>query len=146
GAAATVRGTSRRATRCTNSHRTGWAGPAAWPGSTCGRRSTGCGWAATGPRLDAMGGEIERKYLVAAGGAPGEGRPTPLRQGYLSDGGARTEVRVRASGDRTLLTVKRSRAAEGTNVRDEIEFPVTAEVFDELWALTEGDRIVKDRY
>lgn len=93
-----------------------------------------------------MATEIERKYLVGPEWAPAGLDGTEIRQGYLTDRGVGTEVRVRAKGDRRLMTVKRARAAEGSNVRDEIEFDVAADVFDELWALTEGRRVVKVRY
>lgn len=91
--------------------------------------------------------EIERKFLVAEGWTPPDDvEPTPIRQGYLTDSGAGTEVRVRAHGEQRLMTVKRSRSAVGAAVRDEIEFPVPDHVFDDLWLLTEGQRIAKLRY
>jgi adenylate cyclase len=94
-----------------------------------------------------MAMEIERKFLVTDGWSPPtdvEGKP--IRQGYLTDNGSGTEVRVRAHGDRRLMTVKRSRAATGAAVRDEIEFPIPDDVFDDLWQLTEGQRVIKTRY
>jgi adenylate cyclase len=91
--------------------------------------------------------EIERKFLVAEDWTPPRGvEPKPIRQGYLTDSGSGTEVRVRAHGDDRLMTVKRSRSVVGAAVRDEIEFPVPGAVFDELWPLTEGQRVVKLRY
>jgi adenylate cyclase len=93
-----------------------------------------------------MATEIERKFLVADSWSPEEFDVTPIRQGYLTDSGAGTEVRVRANGGLRLMTVKRSRTASGAAVRDEIEFPITDDVFDELWQLTEGQRIAKLRY
>ncbi|HEX5401914.1 MAG TPA: hypothetical protein VFX16_06390 [Pseudonocardiaceae bacterium] len=44
------------------------------------------------------------------------------------------------------MTVKRGRAATGAAVRDEIEFPIPDDVFDDLWLLTEGQRVAKVRY
>lgn len=44
------------------------------------------------------------------------------------------------------MTVKRERGGQGANVRDEVEFEISGEVFDQLWALTEGQRVVKVRY
>lgn len=94
-----------------------------------------------------MAVEIERKFLVADDWTPpADIEPKPIRQGYLTDSGAGTEVRVRAHGERRLMTVKRGRAANGVAVRDEIEFPIPDNVFDELWQLTEGQRIEKLRY
>lgn len=94
-----------------------------------------------------MGTEIERKFLVADDWTPPDDvEPVQVRQGYLTDRDCRTEVRVRAYGDHLLMTVKRDRPSSGANVRDEVEFPVPADVFDPLWALTEGERIVKLRY
>jgi adenylate cyclase len=92
--------------------------------------------------------EIERKFLVDDGWAPPAGvEPVDIRQGYLTEatrGG--TEVRVRAHDDQRLMTVKRDRPGDGASVRDEVEFPVGADVFDDLWALTEGHRVEKLRY
>ncbi|HKN96698.1 MAG TPA: CYTH domain-containing protein [Pseudonocardiaceae bacterium] len=93
-----------------------------------------------------MATEIERKFLVALDWSPGELDPTPVRQGYLTDNGAGTEIRVRAHGQRRLMTVKRRRSSAGAAVRDEIEFAVPDQVFDELWLLTEGQRVAKLRY
>jgi CYTH domain-containing protein len=93
-----------------------------------------------------MATEIERKFLVALDWSPGELDPIPVRQGYLTDNGAGTEIRVRAHGQRRLMTVKRSRSSAGAAVRDEIEFSVPDQVFDELWLLTEGQRVAKLRY
>ena len=91
--------------------------------------------------------EIERKFLVAENWSPPDDiEPKPIRQGYLTDSGSGTEVRVRAHGPRRLMTVKRSRSASGTAVRDEIEFEIEDTVFDELWQLSEGDRVEKLRY
>jgi adenylate cyclase len=91
--------------------------------------------------------EIERKFLVAQSWSPpADIEPKPIRQGYLTDSGSGTEVRVRAHGPRKLMTVKRSRSASGSSVRDEIEFEVPDKVFDELWQLSEGQRVEKLRY
>lgn len=91
--------------------------------------------------------EIERKFLVADDWTPPpDVEPEPIRQGYLTDNGSGTEVRVRAAGDERLMTVKRGRSATHAAVRDEIEFGVPSDVFDQLWLLTEGQRIEKLRY
>jgi CYTH domain-containing protein len=92
--------------------------------------------------------EIERKFLVDDGWpTPSDVEPADIRQGYLTEaarGG--TEVRVRAHDDRRLMTVKRDRPGDGASVRDEVEFPIEQDVFDQLWALTEGHRVEKARY
>jgi adenylate cyclase len=94
-----------------------------------------------------VGTEIERKFLVAEDWSPPHGvEPAQVRQGYLTDRDCRTEVRVRAYGDRRLVTVKRDRSCVGALVRDEVEFPVPADAFESLWELTSGERIVKLRY
>ncbi|HEX3588560.1 MAG TPA: CYTH domain-containing protein [Pseudonocardiaceae bacterium] len=90
--------------------------------------------------------EIERKFLVAEDWSPSGVDGVPIRQGYLTDSGAGIEVRVRATGERRLMTVKRSRAHTGAAVRDEIEFPIPEDVFEDLWVLTEGAQIAKLRY
>jgi CYTH domain-containing protein len=92
--------------------------------------------------------EIERKFLVADDWSPpSDAEPTPLRQGYLTDPSAGTEIRLRGAGDRELMTVKRDRVTAGaSNVRDEVEFPLPDGVFGDLWPLTEGRRLTKLRY
>lgn len=91
--------------------------------------------------------EIERKFLVADDWSPPDGvEPKRIRQGYLTDSGSGTEVRVRAYGERRLMTVKRDRPTSGASIRDEIEFSVPDDVFDQLWALSQGQRVVKLRY
>jgi adenylate cyclase len=91
--------------------------------------------------------EIERKFLVADDWSPpADVRPVSMRQGYLSDDGSGTEVRVRAEDDLELMTVKRRRESAAAAVRDEIEFPLPDGVFEQLWALTAGHRLTKLRY
>ena len=89
----------------------------------------------------AAGREIERKFLVSAiPDNPGPG--IPILQGYLPLTGEDIEVRVRRKGDDTVLTVKGGHGLD----RSEQEVPITAEVFEALWPLTEGHRIEKTRY
>jgi CYTH domain-containing protein len=84
--------------------------------------------------------ERERKFLVQA--LPDElGPPTPIDQGYLAVDG-HVQVRVRRAGDRHTLTVKEG----GGRDRTEVEVTIDAEVFDELWPITEGRRVRKDRH
>jgi CYTH domain-containing protein len=86
--------------------------------------------------------EIERKFLLDAVPAVVEGHtPTRIRQGYLAITDD-TEVRVRSRGGDRVLTVKGGRGL----VRREVSIPLTAEQFDELWPLTEGRRINKQRW
>jgi adenylate cyclase len=89
----------------------------------------------------AAGREIERKFLVSA--IPEHRGPgTRILQGYLPLPTVETELRVRRKGDETVLTVKRGRGLD----RSEQEVPISAEVFEILWPLTEGSRIEKTRY
>ncbi len=87
--------------------------------------------------------EIERKFLVEE--VPdwlGECPPELVEQGYLALA-EEVEVRLRRlDGERTLLTVKRG----GGMSRQEVEVPIAAEAFEELWPLTEGMRVAKRRY
>ena len=94
-----------------------------------------------------MAVEIERKFLVADDWAPpSDAVPVAMKQGYLTAPGASVEVRLRGAGDRCLMTVKRDRPATGVNVRDEVEFPVSDDVFDELWSMAEDQSLTKLRY
>jgi CYTH domain-containing protein len=90
--------------------------------------------------------ERERKFLV-------DERPKKLsryphmliEQGYLaieSDDHVATEVRIRRSGDHTVLTVKQGRGEE----RLEREVPLPRRAARALWPLTKGRRIRKTRY
>jgi CHAD domain-containing protein/CYTH domain-containing protein len=91
------------------------------------------------------GHEVERKYLLnrlppATTDAPS----VEIEQGYLP--GERLIERLRrihaGGGVELVRTVK-----EGSGlVRLEVEEPVTPEVFDGLWPLTEGRRLRKRRY
>lgn len=94
-----------------------------------------------------MAVEIERKFLVADDWVPpSDAVPVPMRQGYLTAPGATVEVRLRGAGDRSLMTVKRDRQATGANVRDEVEFPVAGDVFDQLWPMAGDAHLTKLRY
>jgi len=87
-----------------------------------------------------MNKEVERKWRVLR--AP-EHLPAgdPLRQGYLTES-SDTEVRLRAKSGGYRLTVKRGRGLS----RTEVEVSLSEEQFEELWPLTEGQRIEKVRY
>jgi adenylate cyclase len=86
------------------------------------------------------GREIERKFLVSEP-PPELGAGTPISQGYLPLASDDTELRVRRKGDATVMTVK-----SGTGLdRGESEVAIPQDVFEALWALTEGRRIEKER-
>jgi CHAD domain-containing protein/CYTH domain-containing protein len=89
--------------------------------------------------------EIERKFLLTGlPTLPDAESPVEIEQGYLP--GERLIERVRRIrsdvGEELVRTVK-----EGSGLtRLEVEEPVSAEVFDQLWPLTEGRRLRKRRY
>jgi len=84
--------------------------------------------------------EIERKFLVEELPAelPIESK-VEIAQGYLSTGAS--QVCLRRQDDATLLTAKRGHGL----VRDEVEVSLAPDAFEELWALTEGQRLEKTR-
>lgn len=84
--------------------------------------------------------EIERKFRVAE--VPSDlGRGAPLRQAYVALDGA-VEVRVRSDGADHRLTVKGGTGLE----RAEVELPIDAGAFGELWALAGGRHVEKTRH
>ncbi len=89
--------------------------------------------------------EIERKFLLKGVPPVLEGAPSvEVKQGWLP--GAVLQERLRSvadgSGTRYYRTVK-----SGTGVtRIEIEEETSADLFERLWPLTEGRRVVKRRY
>jgi adenylate cyclase len=90
-----------------------------------------------------MGTEIERKYVLSAPPQGLEQHPSRrLEQGYLAIDAAGAEVRVRRKDDETLMTVKTGIGL----IRGEEEFAIDSALFDRLWRLTEGRRVVKTRY
>lgn len=90
--------------------------------------------------------EIERKYLLRAlpDMVTSLGTEQHLRQGYLPGERLRERVRsVTSNGATTYLrTIKLGRGVQ----RMELEETTTAPVFEALWALTEGCRVIKRRY
>ncbi|WKX73999.1 CYTH domain-containing protein [Streptomyces sp. XD-27] len=91
--------------------------------------------------------EIERKFTVAEdwqvpAGATGE----RLRQAYLTPPGAPVEFRVRAGENSRLMTAKTFDPASGAMVRQEVEFPIADEVFEQLWELAGGECLSKFRW
>jgi CHAD domain-containing protein/CYTH domain-containing protein len=89
--------------------------------------------------------EVERKFLLTGlPTLPGAESPVEIEQGYLP--GDRLIERMRRirsdEGEELVRTVK-----EGSGLtRLEVEEPVSADVFDQLWPLTEGRRLRKRRY
>ncbi|MEJ7809044.1 MAG: CHAD domain-containing protein [Gemmatimonadaceae bacterium] len=91
------------------------------------------------------GQEIERKFLLSSLPARAEqGEPKDVEQGYLP--GERLTERVRRvrAGGRTAY-FRTLKAGYGV-ARLEVEEETTAEVFDQLWPLTAGRRLRKQRY
>jgi len=96
----------------------------------------------TDPPLDR---EIERKYLLQR--LPNRAATAPsieIVQGYLP--GTKILERIRrvsqAGKDRFVRTIKLGKGVS----RIQIEEPMTEQLFDALWPLTEGRRICKRRF
>ena len=91
--------------------------------------------------------EIERKYLLA--GMPDlsglDVQVQELRQGYLPGESIRERVRSKSATDGTVTYYRTIKAGQGVR-RIEVEETCTEEVFETLWALTEGARVTKSRY
>jgi len=85
--------------------------------------------------------EIERKWVLEAE-PDGLGPGSRIEQGYLAIDPAGAEVRLRRKGGKTLITVKTGSGM----VRGEEEWALEPELFERLWALTEGRRVVKTRH
>lgn len=86
--------------------------------------------------------EIERKYKVTK--IPDNLiviDVSDIKQGYLGIGTDKSELRIRKMGSNCFLTYK---AGTGL-VRNEIEYPISDELFAVLWPKTEGKRITKKR-
>ncbi len=87
--------------------------------------------------------EIERKFLV--NNFPKEliknAETKSIHQGYLFLEGDR-ELRVRRKGSHYFMTRK---SGEGI-IRDEFEAPISKEVYDMLWPLTDGRQVTKIRH
>lgn len=89
--------------------------------------------------------EVERKYLLRAvpAGMP-KGVTQRLEQGYLP--GTRLIERVRrVRTGRTVQHLRTVKAGKGL-VRIEVEEACSKRVFDALWPLTEGRRVLKTRH
>lgn len=90
-----------------------------------------------------MAVEIERKFRVARMPDLSGARAVPIRQGYLTLPTDSVDLRLRAKGDKRLLTLKRGGAGLA---REERETLIDAQAFDTLWPATEGRRIEKTRW
>lgn len=87
--------------------------------------------------------EIERKFLVPTLPDDLERYPcAAIDQGYLASTSEGVEVRIRRKGPDCFLTVKHGPGLS----RIEVELPLAAEQFDELWPLTAGRRLRKIRH
>jgi CYTH domain-containing protein len=84
--------------------------------------------------------ERERKFLVRAMPADLDAG-TEIAQGYLC-AGDRLSVRVRRKGDAFTFTVKGGAGLE----RTEVNLPLDATQFEELWPLTGSRRVEKVRH
>lgn len=98
-------------------------------------------------RLRAMADpfEIERKYLLS--GLPDRTRgtaPLEVEQGYLP--GALLRERIRRIRHAGAVTCWRSIKAGRGVTRVEVEEEIPEDLFDQLWPLTEGSRVLKRRY
>jgi CYTH domain-containing protein len=89
-----------------------------------------------------MASEIERKWVVTDVPRTDAWDPgVRLWQGYLARDGE-VEVRIRAAGERRVLTVKGGRGM----TRTEVELDIDGDAWDALWPLTEPRRIEKVRH
>ncbi|MEQ8713840.1 MAG: CYTH domain-containing protein [Cyclobacteriaceae bacterium] len=91
-----------------------------------------------------MATEIERKYLIStlpenllAGQIA-----NPILQGYIAVHEDKTEVRIRRFGGQYWQTIK----SPGHLSRLEFELPIDEKLFHELWPLTQGRNLEKNRY
>lgn len=119
--------------------RAGWLGGGATSMLTEARRLV--------TRLRAMAEplEIERKYLLRA--LPErvrETEPLEVEQGYLP--GALLRERLRRTRLAGATTCWRSVKAGRGVTRIEVEEEIATELFDQLWPLTAGSRVLKRRY
>jgi CYTH domain-containing protein len=88
--------------------------------------------------------EIERKWLIKS--VPKEildlTNPVKIMQGYIAVHEDKTEVRIRQFGDAYWQTIK----SPGHISRQEFEMPISKELFDQLYELTKGRQLIKQRH
>jgi adenylate cyclase len=91
-----------------------------------------------------MAVEIERKWLIKSVPKDILEKSNPLRilQGYIAVHEDKTEVRVRQFGDAYWQTIK----SPGHISRKEFELPISKELFEQLYELTKGRQLIKQRY
>lgn len=91
-----------------------------------------------------MATEIERKYLIT--NLPQnllDGlKPNNILQGYIAVHADKTEVRIRKFAHQYWQTIK----SPGHLSRLEFELPIEEQLFHQLWPLTEGRNLEKNRY
>lgn len=86
--------------------------------------------------------EIERKFLLDSVPPTVEDHQSSrISQGYLAIEEC-VEVRLRRLDDECLLTAKKGSG----ETREEVEVPLDAIAFEELWKLTESRRVAKRRF
>lgn len=85
--------------------------------------------------------EIERKFLLTKMPQIALQSTTSIRQGYISKSYDSIEVRLRQKGDAFFMTFKRG----GGLVRDEAEIRIDEADFNQLWPLTQGRQVEKQR-
>ena len=86
--------------------------------------------------------EIERKFLVEVPPpASVLGVGEAIRQGFIAEEGD-AEVRLRITGEVSVVTIKAGRGAR----RTEVEVAIARESAEELWPATDGRRIDKTRH
>ena len=87
--------------------------------------------------------EIERRFIVS--GFP-EGlevlRRAEVKQGYISTG--EPEARIRWTKDEHKTTYKLAFKTDGTLAREEVEFDISKENYNQLKGLLKGEMITKD--
>ena len=93
--------------------------------------------------------EIEQKYLIDPAKLPAdlESYPkTEIKQGYiaLELGGTEVRVRQKKTGDKEkfVMTAK----SKGGESRQEVEFDLDQDTFENLWKMTAGRTVEKTRY
>ena len=99
------------------------------------------------PMIEDSGEEIERKWLINVNDIPynlEEGIEQKIVQTYINFS---PEIRVRNinNGEKYILTVKSNMSVDGLN-RDEKEYYISKEEYDNLLKKQEGNTITKTRY
>ena len=91
-----------------------------------------------------MATEIERKYLITSlpENLLGQLAPNNILQGYIAVHEDKTEVRIRKFAGQYWQTIK----SPGHLSRLEFELPIEEPLFHDLWPLTKGRNLEKNRY